>query len=311
MPIEFADNPTPGNRIRTARKARNLSLEDLATETRIPLRLLSAIEMDDYDQLSGPLYAKSFLRNCAAALDLDTITLLEDFEQLLTEKSPELPAEQTWEMVAEVRRVSGLPWRNILIGLVAVAAVGLGIWYFMARSDEGPAEVADADAGAITASADSAATTAPEPWSDADPDDPASGEERVVTPAQETLDALTTLPVGDPDLIFAGGETWPLVLRVVVESRMEFAVGFDGDRVPLSVAWPDRPAVGVPQEGITPGRLHAVGSRYVAYWGAADHFVLRLPDAEGVAVSLNGRVLPIPLNSVGRDWVLDAATLGR
>ena len=100
------------------------------------------------------------------------------------------------------------------------------------------------------------------------------------------------------------------MLCIVTEDRVDFAVGSDGDREARDVAWPGQPAQGVPSEGVVAGRIHAVGGRYVAYWGAADHFLLRLTSAEGVTVVLNGPALSIPERSVGREWVLDRSQLG-
>jgi cytoskeleton protein RodZ len=318
MSFETADFRTPGARIHDARLAADLTLEDLAVETRIPLRLLTAIEMDDYDQLSGPLYARSFLRNCADVLELDAERMLADYERLRTEQDPELPPEQTWETVAEVRHVGGLSRRLLWFGAAAVVVVGLMIWFLVARGGGGspvPASLTDGPAAPSTsvsiATADTAVVTTPSDSvlvAEEAPGVPPDGR----TTAPASVPALpAALPVGDPDLVFAGGETWPLVLRVILERRLDFAVGLDGDRSPRSVEWPRRPAAGVPATGVAPGRIYAEDGRFVAYWGAADHFVLRLPDAAGVTVTLNGAPQPVPPGSVGRDWVLDASTLGR
>jgi hypothetical protein len=124
------------------------------------------------------------------------------------------------------------------------------------------------------------------------------------------LALLASLPPGDRSLVFDDGESWPLVLCVVTEGRIDYAVGSDGDRRARDVVWPDQPTHGVPAEGVVAGRLYSVGGRHVAYWGAADHFLLRLTRAEGVTVVLNGTPLAVPEGSVGREWVLDRSQLG-
>jgi len=53
---------TPGERLQEARKASGRGLADMAAETKIPVHLLEAIEMDDFHRLSGPIYVKSFLK---------------------------------------------------------------------------------------------------------------------------------------------------------------------------------------------------------------------------------------------------------
>ncbi len=71
------DLKTPGELLREARLARQLSLTDIARRTKIPERLIAALEQDQYQKVSGPLYVKSFLRNYAGAVGLDPEELLE------------------------------------------------------------------------------------------------------------------------------------------------------------------------------------------------------------------------------------------
>ncbi len=72
---------TPGERLQDARKARGLSIADVSRQTKIPDRLLEAIEMDDYQKLSGALYVKSFLRTFASCVGLDPQEILTLFQK--------------------------------------------------------------------------------------------------------------------------------------------------------------------------------------------------------------------------------------
>ena len=53
---------TPGAKLRAAREAQGLSMQDVATRTRIAQRQLEAIERDDYSALPGIPYAVGFAR---------------------------------------------------------------------------------------------------------------------------------------------------------------------------------------------------------------------------------------------------------
>lgn len=66
-----ADIPTVGERLRVAREEKGLSLEDVAAQTRIPLRHLASIEIGDWDNLPAPTYTIGFAKNYASAVDLD------------------------------------------------------------------------------------------------------------------------------------------------------------------------------------------------------------------------------------------------
>src|SRR4051812_32749940 len=60
-----------GERLRVAREAKKLSLEDLAAQTRIPQRHLASIETGDWDNLPAPTYTVGFAKNYATAVGLD------------------------------------------------------------------------------------------------------------------------------------------------------------------------------------------------------------------------------------------------
>jgi cytoskeletal protein RodZ len=62
---------TAGERLRLAREAKDLSLEDVAAQTRIPRRHLENIEKGDWDSLPAPTYTIGFAKSYASAVGLD------------------------------------------------------------------------------------------------------------------------------------------------------------------------------------------------------------------------------------------------
>jgi cytoskeletal protein RodZ len=60
-----------GERLHAAREARKLSLEQVAAETRIPQRHLTAMEAGDFAKLPGRTYAVGFARTYAKTVGLD------------------------------------------------------------------------------------------------------------------------------------------------------------------------------------------------------------------------------------------------
>jgi len=66
-----SDVPTVGERLRVAREAKQLSLEDIAAQTRIPRRHLESIETGDWDSLPAPTYTTGFAKSYASAVGLD------------------------------------------------------------------------------------------------------------------------------------------------------------------------------------------------------------------------------------------------
>lgn len=66
-----------GARLRTAREARRLDLAHIASETRIPLRHLEAIEEGDFASLPSRTYAIGFTRTYAKAVGLDDAAIID------------------------------------------------------------------------------------------------------------------------------------------------------------------------------------------------------------------------------------------
>ena len=60
-----------GERLRRAREARGLTLEDIATQTRVPIRHLRAIEDSNWSELPAVTYTVGFGRSYANAVGLD------------------------------------------------------------------------------------------------------------------------------------------------------------------------------------------------------------------------------------------------
>jgi len=63
--------PPVGERLRVAREAKKLTLEDVAAQTRIPQRHLASIETADWDNLPAPTYTIGFAKSYASTVGLD------------------------------------------------------------------------------------------------------------------------------------------------------------------------------------------------------------------------------------------------
>jgi cytoskeleton protein RodZ len=67
-----------GERLRLAREEKKLSLEELAAQTRIPLRHLQSLEQGDWSRLPAPTYTIGFAKSYASAVGLDRNEIAED-----------------------------------------------------------------------------------------------------------------------------------------------------------------------------------------------------------------------------------------
>ena len=133
---------TPGERLREAREASGLSLDQVSDETKIPPRIVAALERDEYHKVSGPLYVKSFLRAFAQAVGLAPEDIVKVYEQGTGTGAPlpETTEGAVWtEEAVAVRRV-GVSYGSLAlraaVALVAVAVLAVGVWFLFLRGDE-------------------------------------------------------------------------------------------------------------------------------------------------------------------------------
>lgn len=68
---DFGHGNSVGDRLRRAREAKGLTLEDVASQTRIPIRHLRSIEDSNWEELPAVTYTVGFGRSYANAVGLD------------------------------------------------------------------------------------------------------------------------------------------------------------------------------------------------------------------------------------------------
>ena len=78
---EVTENRGPdfGSRLRAARKARGVSLSDIAESTKISTVVLEALEANDVAALPGGIFTRSFVRSYAEAVGLDPEEAVREF----------------------------------------------------------------------------------------------------------------------------------------------------------------------------------------------------------------------------------------
>jgi len=69
-----------GGRLKAAREAFGLSLDDVQFRTQLPRSVLEALEADHFSAFASPVYAKSFLGQYSSFLNVDAQTWLDALE---------------------------------------------------------------------------------------------------------------------------------------------------------------------------------------------------------------------------------------
>src|SRR6266699_7255314 len=97
----------PGARLRAAREASGLSLDQVAQQLKLAPRQVKALEDEDFGKLPGRTFARGFVRNYARLLNLDGDHLLSMLPDAAHAPALEAPALQpTGAMIAELPTAS-------------------------------------------------------------------------------------------------------------------------------------------------------------------------------------------------------------
>jgi cytoskeleton protein RodZ len=119
-----------GPLLRHAREAKNLSLRDISDQTRISRRYLEAIEADDYKNLPGGIFNRSFVKAFAKAIGFDEAQALRAYER--TARAQGEPDDVPTSRQPSRIYMDGEPTRSplITIGLsvLILAVISLGAY---------------------------------------------------------------------------------------------------------------------------------------------------------------------------------------
>ena len=140
-----------GETLRRERLRKDRSLEQISRETKISTRMLDAIEHDQFDQLPGGVFAKSFVRQYARVLALDeeelaaevqkaiqTETAVPSFAAAPQEPAFKVPKLTQWESGGSSSTSSALPSLAMVVAVMLVCS-GIYAWWQRSRRPAPPA----------------------------------------------------------------------------------------------------------------------------------------------------------------------------
>ncbi len=144
-----------GEKLRQARTARNMTLQDIAASTKISSRALQALEDEHFDQLPGGIFNKGFVRAYAHCVGLDEEKMIAEYVAAANVSPSEIDMEV---MSTQVAAAAGKPqpWApssTTLVGALAVlVALGMGGLWLKEHRKEAREQAAAASQAAIAAS---------------------------------------------------------------------------------------------------------------------------------------------------------------
>ena len=183
---DFVEEPETNKRVgellRDARESAGKRVEDIANDTRVPLRHLIAIENSDYAALPGKTYAMGFVRAYARTIGLDEADLIAKLRAELG--ADDYRAGHQYEAYEPADPARVPPKTLVWTTLIVAALFAGGYWYWRSTSVDNVASDVAAEQ-ALETSVEESAPAAPQPTTPATPTIPDNAE--VVVTAKDTV----------------------------------------------------------------------------------------------------------------------------
>lgn len=277
-PEAKAEGPLGGERLAEARRAKQISVLEIAKELHVEEAKIRALETNDFDVLGAPVFAKGHLKKYSQLVGVNHDDVLADYYRLT--RAQEMPPV----IVNRKKPRRELSPGPMVAAIIVFVLMAVAYWLLIER----PFATPPVPAAMPSAAPGPAPTPAAEPLTDAEPaGDTESGEEPATEPAAEETPA--PLPADEPDPDPAPAETQQQPPPVVestaapAEGEVRLSVTFLGD------CWTEITDATGRRLFFQLGR----SGRTVNVSGSAPLTVL-FGDADNVDVRVNGEDFTIP-----------------
>ena len=277
-PEAKAEGPLGGERLAEARRAKQISVLEIAKELHVEEAKIRALENNDFDVLGAPVFAKGHLKKYSQLVGVNHDDVLADYYRLT--RAQEMPPV----IVNRQKPRRELSPGPMVAAIIVFVLMAVAYWLLIER----PFATPPVPAAMPSAAPGPASTPAPAALTDTDPaGDTESGEEPATEPASEETPA--PLPADEPDPDPAPAETQQQPPPVVestaapAEGEVRLSVTFLGD------CWTEITDATGRRLFFQLGR----SGRTVNVSGSAPLTVL-FGDADNVDVRVNGEDFTIP-----------------
>jgi cytoskeleton protein RodZ len=246
-----------GENLRREREMRGVALEEISAATKISVRFLNCLEMEEFDKLPGGIFTRSFIRTYARYLGLDEDQVLAEYQLVAKPKSDFDPTRLTASRPSAQKRGSRGPVVAALLAILLLTG-GYAVYRYTRHLSETaavppkPVVSRPAPPAATPTPAEPGATPSPEATSSAAP----SGSTAAAAGGEESA---------VPPFDMSGG----LALQIAATERSWVAVDADGKTVLQRV--------------LNPGQIETLKAK--------DSFDVTTGNAQGIILTLNSETL--------------------
>lgn len=195
----------PGERLQAARIQQGLSLEEVSERMHLSPNILEALEENNFEEITAPIFVKGYLRAYARIVSLDEDDMIQQYMDYYSEEDP--PISSTSNMAPELSVTDArIKWTTYLVIVVLVAL--LGAWWWNKEKSEDTAISLDsqpADAPAAEPAVDQVATSNIEAVSESSVIEPVEAPpvEPVTEPEAPAAVTAAAEPVAEPEPVAA------------------------------------------------------------------------------------------------------------
>jgi cytoskeleton protein RodZ len=114
----------PGDRLQAERIKLGLSIEDVATRMHLSIGILEAIEENNFDDITAPIFVKGYLRAYARIVSLNEDEMIQQYLDYYSDEDP--PINSTSNLAPEISSDDArIKWTTflVIIGLLGLLAV--------------------------------------------------------------------------------------------------------------------------------------------------------------------------------------------
>jgi cytoskeleton protein RodZ len=263
-----------GASFRQARESKGISLDQIATETRISTRFLSAIENEEFQLLPGGIFNRGFVRAFAEKVGLDPEKAVADYERMAEVRQPEQVPAPPQAAPAAKRQRRLYP---IAIGALALVIV---VFYVITRESGQIAQTASTPAAPSGAAPQPASTT---PAESAPP----------VTPPDNAPQPTAAPPESEPN---QSPKPAPAPIPAPAPQAAAPAVPPASNALSLEIDAQDASWIKVVADGKSANPGEILHSGMTRKYTAQNKLILSVGNAGGLALKLNDK----PMKALGK-----------
>jgi cytoskeleton protein RodZ len=130
--VNAEQNAGPGKRLKAAREAMEVSAREVADALNLPLRVITALESDDYERLPPSVFTRGYVRSYARLLELSPDEILALYPEVDIEPEPPLEPPPVGPLEESRAKQLGL---GIFLVVVLIAVVA----WLVSGGDDAPA----------------------------------------------------------------------------------------------------------------------------------------------------------------------------